>query len=345
MNILIITPDLNKLNGVALHFKGLYRYWKVNVVYFIKAKNKNIFIQLVSSIKFIYNILKFKINLVVLNVSLKRGFYSQLPYLIISKVFRRKQILFIHGWDISSEYLLKSKLSNYIFNNVDAVILLSSAFKEKIDKLYSVPVYLTTTKVDDSMVDKFNISKRDGQINRFLYVSRVEKEKGIFLVLEIFKLINDKYSNTSFHIVGDGSVIEEVKEFISNNNIKNVVLKGRLEGQLLCEEYANADFFFLLSLSEGIPAALLEAMAFGLPIATRPVGGIPDFFIDNKMGILSESLEPNFYCEKISSLMQDTQKVIEISNYNYQYAKQHFMASKVAQQMEAIFEDVYNHLN
>ena len=114
MKILIVTPDLNKLNGVALHYKGLYKYWNLDVNYFTKAKNKNIFVQLISSIKFAFTLLKQSNNLVVLNVSLKKGFYSQLPYLIISKALKRKLILFIHGWDIKSEYMLSSKLSNLL---------------------------------------------------------------------------------------------------------------------------------------------------------------------------------------------------------------------------------------
>lgn len=342
MKILIVTPDLNKLNGVALHYKGLYKYWNLDVNYFTKAKNKNIFVQLISSIKFAFTLLKQSNNLVVLNVSLKKGFYSQLPYLIISKALKRKLILFIHGWDIKSEYMLSSKLSNFIFNNVDAVIVLASIFKRKIIYLYNIPVYLSTTKVEDSMIEKFNISRRNGKINRFLFVSRIEEEKGIFLALKIFQNLNIKYPDISFHIVGDGSAIDKVRQIISYERINNVILTGRLNGEPLYEEYLHADFFFLLSESEGIPAALLEAMAFGLPIATKPVGGIPDFFEDNKMGIISESNDPVYYSNKISSLMQNPQNVIEISKNNYLFAKHHFMASKVAQQMESIFHDVVN---
>ena len=187
---MIVTPDLNKLNGVALHYKGLYKYWNLDVNYFTKAKNKNIFVQLISSIKFAFTLLKQSNNLVVLNVSLKQGFYSQLPYLIISKALKRKLILFIHGWDIKSEYMLSSKLSNFIFNNIDAVIVLASIFKRKIISLYNIPIYLSTTKVEDSMIEKFNISRRNGKINRFLFVSRIEEEKGIFLALKIFQNLN-----------------------------------------------------------------------------------------------------------------------------------------------------------
>ena len=342
MNILIITPDLNKLNGVAIHYKGLYNYWKSNVTYFTKAPNKNIFRQFISCIKFIYALYRNSVELIVLNVSLKKGFYSQFQYLIISKLLKKKLVLFIHGWDINSEYMLCSTLSKYIFKNINAVIVLAQVFKKKIDALYDIPIYLTSTKVADSMINKFDISSRKGQITRFLFVSRVEKEKGIFLALEIFKIINKKYPNTTFHIVGEGNASAKIQNIISSEKINNVTIKGRLEGHALYAEYANADFFFLLSMSEGIPAALLEAMAFGLPIATRPVGGIPDFFIDKQMGILSESLNPYYYYERISKLIESPDEVKEISRSNYLFAKQHFMASQVAQQMESIFQEIIN---
>lgn len=86
-----------------------------------------------------------------------------------------------------------------------------------------------------------------------------------------------------------------------------------------------------------MPTALLEAMAFGLPVATRPVGGIPDFFVNEEMGLLTESLDPNVYSKYIEQLINNSSLVAQISRTNYEYAKNHFMASIVAKNMEMIF--------
>src|SRR5690606_22158743 len=103
-----------------------------------------------------------------------------------------------------------------------------------------------------------------------------------------------------------------------DEDIKRVRITGNLEGERLKKEFRNADFFFLLSYSEGLPAALLEAMSFGLPVATRPVGAIKDFFEGKNIGILSTELDPEFYYLKILELMKNPKLVKEISNFNYE---------------------------
>lgn len=343
--ILIITPNLSSLNGIAIHYKGLMQYWNMDIVLFTSFKKKNNIsdpiIFLFSIFSFLYKLIRTKPSLIVLNTSLKRGFYSQIFYHLIAKLLRKKTVLFIHGWDINSEHILYTKISQIIFKYLDGVFVLAQIFKYKIKTLYpQLPVFVTTTKVEDSLLDNFDIKQRIGSLNRFLFVSRIEEQKGIFLALKIFRLINNKYPQTTFHIVGDGKAIGKVKEFIHSKNLKNVRLMGRLTGEDLSREYSNADFFFLLSSSEGMPAALLEAMAFGLPIATHPVGGIPDFFMDNKMGILSDSCDENTYFNKIEHLMHDREKVTQISTFNYTYAQTHFMASKVAKKMESFFHTI-----
>ncbi len=345
--IVIITPNIDSLNGVAIHYRGLKRYWKWNVDYFFCEKRQNVvtfpFIMFFSLVRFIGKLLRDSVKLVVLNVSLKRGFYSQILYLLVAKLVGCKSILFIHGWDVQCEEMLQSRLSRWMLHAVSGVVVLSNSFGSVIRQLYeSIPIYLSTTKVEDSMLDNFDISCRTGKINRFLFVSRVEEQKGIFLSLKIYEKLKNTYPDVSFHIVGDGSAMEGVRDYIMQHGLKDVVLTGRLDGEDLCREYRDADFFFLLSYSEGLPAALLEAMAFGLPVVTRSVGGIPDFFKDGEMGMMSESLDPQDYYVYICKCMQNPLLVRAISQKNYNFAKKHFLASAVACRMESIFDKILN---
>ena len=82
-------------------------------------------------------------------------------------------------------------------------------------------IHITTTKVDDKLLSTFNIENKKGAMKRFLYLSRIEKGKGIELSLDIFKLINTKYPDTTYTIAGDGSYLDNIKEYIKENN-KNI---------------------------------------------------------------------------------------------------------------------------
>src|SRR4051794_27827443 len=67
-----------------------------------------------------------------------------------------------------------------------------------------------------------------------------------------------------------------------------VDLVGVLDTDGVAAAYSEADIFCLPSLREGLPMALLEAMAFGLPVVSTPVGAIPLLVEDGRSGLLVE---------------------------------------------------------
>lgn len=343
---LILVSPLNLLGGIAMHYKGLREYWKTDVRYYEVFKMNNSII--VSLFKAFWNYLRFIVMLIiskpqtiVSNVSLKRGFYSQIYYVRLAKMFNINIVTYIHGWDVDEEWMLTTTKGQYILDNSDALIVLSKQFENKLRAVGCLKeIYISTTKVDDRLLDGFCINKRVGELKKFLFLSRVEREKGVFLALDIFKMLQKDNFSISFTIAGDGSAIEEVKRYVIDNNISNVCVCARVDGPDIGKIFAESDCFFLLSQSEGMPAALLEAMAFGLPVVTCPVGGIPDFFVDNEMGIISNSVDPQYYFTKIKALMGDPLKIQKMSRTNYTYAKENFYASAVARDLEDIFAKI-----
>lgn len=342
--ILILVPPLDLISGISLHYAGLQKYWTKNIRYyqtFKKINNRKIFsiIHLLwNYIYFIYTLLSFKPDTVVINVSLKKGFFSKNTYLDITKRHGKKIITFVHGWDTNSEWMLTKPKGKKILHKTDGFIVLSKQFSKKLRDIgIKQPILISSTKVDNSLLHEFNIGVRDGTIKNFLFLSRVEKSKGILISLDIFKMLQQDYSDISFYIAGSGNAIEEVKKYIADHNIQNVYLMGRINGRTVSETFAKCHCFFLLSETEGMPAALLEAMAFGIPVITRPVGGIPDFFIDGKMGIMSEQTEASYFYNRIKYLMNNASETKKICLYNYAFAKTHFYASNVAKHLEDYF--------
>lgn len=344
-HILIVVPPLWILGGVALHYAGLKNYWKENVEYYqsfksIRGTNKGI-----AKVSLLFDVIKFSFilllknpDIVVINISLKKGFYSKSLYMCIAKLFKKKIITFIHGWDVNSEWMLTSKKGKKVIQMTDGFIVLSKQFRTKLINLgIKQPILVSTTKVDDDLLNNFNINTRNGKIKNFLFLSRIEKAKGIFLSLDIFKMLQRDNANLAFYIAGEGKALKEVEQYIAEKKILNVHLLGRIDGEDISKAYSQADCFFLLSESEGMPAALLEAMAFGLPIITKPVGGIPDFFIDGEMGVMSDEQSPSYYYERIKKIINNRSRVVNISIYNYSFAKDNFYASIVANKLENYF--------
>jgi glycosyltransferase involved in cell wall biosynthesis len=89
-----------------------------------------------------------------------------------------------------------------------------------------------------------------------------------------------------------------------------------------------------------MPNAVLEAMAFGLPVVTRSVGGMKDFFEDGKMGFITESRDPAVFAEFLARLGADSVLRTSMGRYNRAYARGRFAASVVAARLLEIYARV-----
>jgi len=341
MKILINIPSPKFIGGVANHYKGLKPYWSENVKYNIigKRSKKDLggkYYLPWDIIKFISKIIFYHPDAVLLNPSFRRtSMIRDMIFLFISSTMKQKTFIFFHGWD--KKYSIKPDKKKLIktLNRAKGIFVLANEFKNELLRLgINVPIFHGTTIVDDKLTDGFKIEKRNGHIKTLLFLSRVEIEKGIIIAINTFKILKQQYPLLKFKITGDGKALDKSKEYVKNNNIKDVEFTGELSDIYLTDAFNSGDIYIFPSYAEGMPTSVLEAMAFGLPVITRKVGGLTDFFENDKMGYITESLEPKDFAFEIKKLINSPEKCKKISEYNYHYARKHFMASKVATDIE-----------
>lgn len=359
MRILINTPCISIPAGVSNHYLGLRPYFSEDVVYnqyyprsFINKKTNVRFLQVfLRGLTLVFDLLKFiflllyynKLN-VLLNPSLGvTAMRRDALYLRVAKYMRCKVAIFIHGWENEYfEVIIRNPVKfTKTWNKADVFFVLAKEFKESLIQLgIQSPIYLTTTKVNDKMLEGVSENKQIIRIKNLLFLARVEKEKGIFETLEIVELLSKKYPDIILTVVGSGTALQGAMSYAQEHELANIVFTGPLSGDLLKNEFVKSDLYILPTHGEGMPTSVLEAMAFGLPVITRPVGGLVDFFENDKMGYMIESLKPEDYTEKIELLINDIDKANSISSYNIKYAKEHFMASKIAPTLENIIRQL-----
>jgi glycosyltransferase involved in cell wall biosynthesis len=174
-----------------------------------------------------------------------------------------------------------------------------------------------------------------------LFLSRIEKEKGIYAAIDSYSLLKKRCPMAVLTIVGDGSELGTSRDYVAEKGIPDVHFKGYLCGMAIQEAFAEADvYLFPTWHGEGLPISILEAMVFGLPVLTRPVGGISDFFEDGTMGFLLESKDPAIWAEKLEQLACNRERVLEMGEYNHRYAAGRFRPDNVVKRLEAIYEKV-----
>jgi glycosyltransferase involved in cell wall biosynthesis len=134
---------------------------------------------------------------------------------------------------------------------------------------------------------------KKGEI-RILSVARLVEKKGFLTLLKAFQRIKDEYPRTTLHIIGTGKDEEKIRVFIDNHKLNDrVFLRGPMASKQISNELRNAHLFCLASETgedgdvEGIPNALKEAMARGLPVVSTYHGGIPELIEHKRTGYLA----------------------------------------------------------
>lgn len=343
MKILINTPRLIPHGGVANHYIGLKEYWTEDVVYNPVGKKGNkpgsgIYQLPANIITFVRKIFSFKPDIILLNPSLSKGAMTRdMIFLRIAKILGKKVAVFIHGFDKNNIKSLDIKSITKNLNKCEAIFILAQDFADTMREWgVTAPIHLTTTKVDDRLIENFEIKTKEYRTKNILFLARIEKAKGIYTALDAVKILQEKDKDIKFRIAGVGGELENAKQYAIENNIMADFL-GSISGDNLINEFKTANVYILPTThGEGMPTSVLEAMAFGLPVISRPVGGLCDFFENGKMGQLIESLEPQEYADAIDKYLNTPTVAKDTSAYNHEYAKEHFLASSVAKQLENI---------
>jgi len=255
-----------------------------------------------------------------------------------------KTVVYFHGWDEMLAENINRRVATTFFGktyfSASAIIVLASRFRDQLRSMgYRGPVYVVTTAVSESLLKSEGTHTTECRSRQFriLFLSRLDRSKGIDIVLRSYALLKPFYPQLHLDIAGSGDALQSSVEFVRDQRLTDVTFLGHVDGERKREALWRADVFMLpTSYPEGLPVALLEAMASGLPVLTRKVGGIPDFFRNGLMGLMTDSVAPEVYAEEIRRLIESPEQRQEIGRYNREYAMKYFLAPVVAKQLESI---------
>jgi len=359
MKVLLNTSDLNNPGGVANYYRSLRPHLSKEIDYFVIGTRADGEGRLRTIRRFLKDYLDFfkrlkqgSYDIVHLNPSFApKAIVREGIFLLMAKAFRKKVIVFIRGWDLNFERLMReyfSFLFRFVYFKADAFIVLSSDFETKLIGMgFRKQIFRESTVVDDRIFGRIEekslteCRKERGPGFHILYLARIEKSKGVYLTLDTFRTLRERFPQIMMTIAGDGREAARAREYATKHRIDGVDFPGYLRNESKYLAFSQADvYFFPTSHGEGMPNSVLEAMAYGLPVVTRPVGGIPDFFEDGKMGFLTESLSCSVFAELIEKLIRDSSLRREMGNYNRAFVINHCMASTIAARLEDIYRKV-----
>ena len=346
MKLLIVAPSSQLTGGVAFHYKGLQPHWASEVRYARYGKRPRVpaaLCLLPDLLVYVWLLLTYRPDVVVVNPSFRPyQLVRDGAYLLLARTFCCKVAAWFHGWDgkFAERCIASPGMVRRVFGKCSLIYVLCSDFREQLRAMgISVPVLLSSTVVDDSLLEGYDNGRRSGALKNILYLARIDRAKGIFQAIDAFALARKKISNLTLTICGsseDAAAVEEVKTYVQKIGLSNcVAFKGAVYGECKRQAYEAGDLYLLPSFGEGMATSVLEALAFGLPVISTPYGGIKDYFADGEMGFLIASHRPEDIAAKIEWLAAHPEDCLRMSRNNSAYAAQHFLASKVAAKFES----------
>lgn len=165
-------------------------------------------------------------------------------------------------------------------------------------------------KMRGKYCEEFGIPK-DSYI--MVSVGELISRKNHILALQAFK--NANIPNSYYLICGIGELMDELKKEAINLGIENrVVFTGYRKD--VKQIMKSSDLFIFPSLQEGLPVALMEAMACGIPCIASKIRGNVDLIDENKGGLLFNPMDAVELCCKMRDISNDTEKSKEFGEFN-----------------------------
>jgi glycosyltransferase involved in cell wall biosynthesis len=248
-----------------------------------------------------------------LNTSLNaKAWWRDLVYLLVAKACGARVVLQIHGGALDGfVYRLRAAL-----RWPDAVVVLSQQEQEAWRRLApGQHVALLPNGIDCEPYLKYKRNLRSAdEPFRLIYIGRLAAGKGLAETIEALALARGNGVAANLVIVGHGPAEAGLRKRVRELGLEREVrFAGRAVGEDKVLLLSQSDALCLASHSEGLPYALLEAMAAGVvPIVTR-VGGIPDVVEEGVHGAFVPVGDADAIARAIETLAHDRAALARMS--------------------------------
>ncbi|HEX4240749.1 MAG TPA: glycosyltransferase family 4 protein [Steroidobacteraceae bacterium] len=180
--------------------------------------------------------------------------------------------------------------------------------------------------------------RRAGSRVELLFVGWLERDKGILDLIRacaaqgpcrVFRLV----------IVGDGGAAHEARELAAQLGLAaSVEFRGWLQTEELRAALRDADVFVLPSWAEGLPNAMVEAMAARVAVLVTAVGAIPEVIVDRENGLLVPPRDAAALARALGELIDDGALRARLADEAFEVAKREFSPEAAVDRLVALID-------
>ena len=316
LKVVMLGPTLNQHGGIATVENLIMQQLCTDVeVRHIASHDEGsilhrLYLFALALVQFIWQLLQGRVDVVHLHVSERGSILRKGVLILIAFGFRKPVIVHTHGCEFRPFYdrlpQLGKQFVSWLFQHCDYVITLSESWQRYY--LSNCGLSLKRTIVLPNPVEiPAEVPNREGaDLIRFVSLGRVGQRKGTFDLIRAFaKLAPELQSRCELILAGDGA-IEQALELITALKLESYIkLPGWLNSTQRNQLLQQSHVFVLPSYNEGLPMAMLEAMAWELPVIVTPVGGIPEIVAHGRNGFLVNPGDIKQITKSMQTLIED----------------------------------------
>ena len=208
---------------------------------------------------------------------------------------------------------------------------------------FSKSIQKKSCVIGNPVDEVFFNTKKDTINGRIVTVGRLSKEKNQGMLIKAFSIIHEEFPYTSLVIYGDGEQRESLQGEIDCLKIsESACLAGQVKD--VPNALSRADIFVLCSDTEGMPNALMEAMAMGIPCISTdcPIGGSRSLIENGRNGYLISVNDLEALVDKLRVLLTDRKKATTMGIFAKKCAESYLRPAIMRcwrQYIESFFEE------
>jgi glycosyltransferase involved in cell wall biosynthesis len=245
-----------------------------------------------------------------------RGYWRDLVYMVVAKMCGTRIVYQVHGGALPQQLFHRhGALTGFLRLTLrlpDVIVVLArvelDAYRAFVPRQHVIAL---PNSVDCAAFAGLPPRRPDpGTALRLVYIGRLTREKGLHELLRALALVRERGVDARLTIAGSGAEEGRLREAADRLGLASrVEFAGPAFGRRKIELLAGSDASVLASYSEGLPYALLESMAAGVPVIASRVGAIPDVVVDRIHGLLIPPRDPQALAEAILELASDRERL------------------------------------
>jgi glycosyltransferase involved in cell wall biosynthesis len=352
--VLLLGPARGAVSGVATHLNQLFesalsrRFRLVQFQVGSEGRTPGLLRTLVrlaiSPFALTASLVRFRPHIVHINTSLvPKSYWRDIVYLALAKAVRRKVVYQVHGGALPGDFFAGNRALTALLRRVlswpDAVVLLAqsemAAYAEFAPRARLFRIANAVSPGEAEMRAELNEEHRP---LRIIYMGRLAADKGVLETVEAVRILRDRSIDASLTIAGSGSDEHEIGQAIAAKRLSDrAALVGAVFGPAKQQLWRQADALALPTAREGLPYALLEAMAASVVPVVSPVGAIPDVVQNEVNGLLVPARDALALANALERLANDRRLLHRLALAARLRIVGHYSLVRMAEEFEVLY--------